>query len=392
MYMTSKKPRRGRGEGSIFQRKDGRYAASMSIEGHGRKRKYFYGKTRAEVREKLHKAQLEQRQGILATGPKQTVKDFLNYWLEVHKTKIKVSTYSLYRRHLDLHILPSLGHIQLQRLTADQVQLFYSEKQIEGLQSNTVRAFHVILSAALRDAVRWKRLPVNICTTVTPPRLTTHEIQPLSKEQARKLLEVAKESRLHCLLTLALATGMRLGELLALRWEDIDLKKGILHVRHTADYIYGYGLTESEPKTASSRRNIILPQFVVEELELHNRYQKQAQEKAGSAWEERGLVFPNNYGRHFNRSSLQTLFKKVIRAAGLPDIRFHDLRHSAATILLSMGVPAKVVQEILGHSHISITLGIYAHVLPGMHKEAMKKMQDWFGNDEEKLNSTEKGE
>lgn len=257
--MTSKKSRRERGEGSIFQRKDGRYAASMSIQGQGRKRKYFYGKTRAEVREKLHKAQLEQRQGILATGPKQTVKVFLNYWLEVHKAKIKLNTYALYRRHLDIHILPALGHIQLQKLTADQVQAFYAEKQSEGLQSNTVRTFHVILSAALKDAVRWKRLPVNVCSAVTPPRLTLHEIRPLDKDQALQLLEAAKESRLHCLLTLALATGMRLGELLALRWEEIDLANGVLQVRHTVDYIHGHGLTESEPKTASSRRSIMLP-------------------------------------------------------------------------------------------------------------------------------------
>src|SRR5712691_5371692 len=138
--MTSKKPRRGRGEGSIFQRKDGRYTASMSIDGQGRKRIYFYGKTRAEVRDKLQKAQLEQRQGVLASGPKQTVKNFLNYWLEVHKAKIKLNTYALYRRHLDLHIIPGLGHIQLQRLTADQVQGFYTEKQKEGLHTNTIRA------------------------------------------------------------------------------------------------------------------------------------------------------------------------------------------------------------------------------------------------------------
>jgi len=178
----------------------------------------------------------------------------------------------------------------------------------------------------LKDAVRWKRLTVNVCTTVTPPRLTTQEMQPLNKEQARQLLEVAKESRLHCLLTLALATGMRLGELLALRWEDIDLENGALQVRHTVDYINGHGLTESEPKTASSRRNIILPQFVVKELEQHRIHQAQARKKAGRAWEERGLVFPNNNGRHFNRSSLQILFKKVLRNAGLPDIRFHDVR------------------------------------------------------------------
>lgn len=379
--MTSKKPRRGRGEGSIYQRKDGRYTASMPVEGQGRKRKYFYGKTRSEVREKLHTAQLEQRQGILATGPKQTVKDYLDDWLEnIQKAKLKVSTYSLYRRHLDNHIIPGLGHIQLQKLTADQVQAFYSQKQKEGIAASTIRAFHVILGVALKDAVRRKRLPVNICTIVTPPRRATHEIQPLTAEQARHLLEAARESRLLCLLTLALATGMRLGEILALRWEEVDLEKGTLQVRHTVAYIYKHGLIESEPKSESSRRSITLPQFVIAEMEQHRIHQAQARKKMGSTWEEHGLVFPNKYGRHFNRASLQNLFKKALRKAGLPDIRFHDLRHSAATILLSMGVPAKVVQELLGHSHISITLSIYAHVLPGMHKEAMSTMDGLFGD------------
>ena len=271
----------------------------------------------------------------------------------------------------------------MQKLSADQVQALYAEKQKEGISSSTIRVLHVILSAALKDAVRWKRLAVNVCATISPPRLATHEIQPLSKEQAHRLLEAAQASRLLGLLTLALATGMRLGELLALRWEDVDLRKGVLQVRHTVDYIYRHGLVESEPKTASSRRSITLPQFVIEELERHRVDQAQAREKAGSCWEEWGLVFPNMYGRHFSRTSLHTLFKGVLREAGLPDIRFHDLRHSAATILLSMGVPAKVVQEILGHSHVSITLGIYAHVLPGMHQDAMNKMDDWFGNDAE---------
>src|SRR5262252_4277168 len=139
MYMTSKKPRRGRGEGSIFQRKDGRYAASMSIEGHGRKRKYLYGKTRAEVREKLHKAQLEQRQGKLATGPKQTVKDFLNYWFEeVHAGALKLSTRALYRRHLRNHIIPELGSIQLQKLKAEQVQAFLNKMVKDSLKATTI--------------------------------------------------------------------------------------------------------------------------------------------------------------------------------------------------------------------------------------------------------------
>jgi integrase len=153
------------------------------------------------------------------------VANYLNYWLEeVHKVTLKVSTYALYRRHLDNHILPSLGHIQLRKLTADQVQTFCSQMSKEGLKSGTVRLVHTILDAALQDAVRWKRLTFNVCETVKLPRHIQREVQPLDQEQAKRLLHAAKGSRLDCIIIVALTTGMRLGEILALRWNDIDLE------------------------------------------------------------------------------------------------------------------------------------------------------------------------
>jgi len=206
---------------------------------------------------------------------------------------------------------------------------------------------HAILFAALKDAVKWKRLAVNVCTAVTLPWLAQSERQPLTKEQALQLLEAAKGNRLECLLTLALATGMRLGELLALRWDDIHLEERTVQVAHTARYVSGFGMFESEPKTESSKRSIMLPQFVVDMLKQHRTYQLETRLKAGSAWQEHGLVFPNTYGRYFSRSTLYCFFKKLLREAGLADMHFHDLRHSAATILLSKGVPAKVVQLLL---------------------------------------------
>jgi integrase len=369
--------RRGKGEGSMYKRQDGRWAAEITIE--GRRRKTLYGRTREEVHEKLLEAQQEKRQGLLRTGPKQTVKDYLNHWLEdVHRAKLKLSTYALYRHHLDKHIIPALGHLQLQKLTTDHVQSFCSQKQKEHLSTGVVRLQCTILSAALKDAVRRKKLAVNVCDVVTLPRLTRRERQPLTKEQALQLLEAARGSRLDCLLTVALTLGMRLGELLALRWDDIDLDERILHVRHTVRYIQGFGITEHEPKTESSRRSILLPLIVVDALKQHRTSQLEARLQAGAAWQEQGLVFANTYGSYFSRTKLHSLFKRILREAGLPDMRFHDLRHSAATILLSMGVPAKVVQEILGHSNIGITLNIYAHVLPSMQRDAMDDMDDFL--------------
>jgi integrase len=368
---------RGKGEGSIYKRSDGRWAADITIE--GRRRKALYGRTREEVHEKLLAAQHEKRQGLLRTGPKQTVKDYLNFWLEVmHRPKIKVSTYALYRQNLDNHLIPALGHIQLHRLTTDQVQSLCADKLRNGFRSGTVRLMYRILHVALKDAVRKKRLALNVCDAVDLPRLMQHEIQPLTMEQAQKLLYAARQSRLECLLTVAIVTGMRLGELLALRWSEFDLTRGMLQVRHTVNRIKGFGITESEPKTESSKRSILLPPFVIDSLVQHRASQNEARIRAGAKWQELDLVFPNTQGGYFRRPKLHTMYKNLLKEAGLPDIRFHDLRHCAATIFLSMGVHPKIVQELLGHSDITLTLRVYSHVLPSMQQEAMNKLDTIF--------------
>ena len=179
-------------------------------------------------------------------------------------------------------------------------------------------------------------------------------------------------------MTLALTTGMRRGELLALQWKDINWKDGSLHIRRTVNRYSGQGFVVSEPKTAKSRRKIMLPGFVLDLLREHRAHQLATRLKAGSAWQDHDLVFCNGIGNFSHPNHLGVDFQRLLKQAGLPHIRFHDLRHSAATILLTMGVNAKVVQELLGHSHINMTLGTYSHVLPGMHKEAMEKMNELF--------------
>lgn len=369
--------KRGNGEGTIYHRKDGRWAAVISLD--GRKRKTLYGKTRKEVQEKLRVAQNEQKQGVLVVGSQQTVKQYLEHWLEeVHRSTIRVGSYVGYRRILDNHLIPVLGHIQMQKLTPQDVQSLYTQKLKEGLSSRTLRTTHAILHKALDDAVRWKFIVQNVCDLVSPPRLTKHEIQTLSQEQARKLLEVARGHRLEALLTVAVATGMRRGELLGLRWQDIDFAYSSLYIRRTVNQYPSFGYVENEPKTAKSRRKITLPEFVIEALKRHRFNQGEARLKAGSAWYNRDLVFCNTLGDYQSTQYLGILFRSLLKEAGLPRIRFHDLRHSAATILLSMGVHPKVVQELLGHSNISMTMDTYSHVLPSMQQEAMDKLNDLF--------------
>jgi len=369
--------KRGHGEGSIYQRKDGRWAASITVEGH--KRKTLYGKTRKEVQEKLRVALHEQKQGMLATGPQQTLKQYLEQWLEeVHRPTLRLSSYDRYRSLLNNHILPSLGHIQVNKLTVQQVQALYARKVNEGLSAKTIQNIHGLLHKALDNAVKWGLVSRNVCSVVSTPRLIRHEIHPLTKEQAQLLLEKVHGQGLEAILSLALVTGMRRGELLALRWQDIDFEAMSLHVSRTVNHLGRYGYVENEPKTARSRRKIMVPQFVIEVLHEHKARQAEARLKAGSKWKEQDLVFPNTSGGFIYPDVLLNQFRKLLKNVGLPHMRFHDLRHSAATILLSMGVHVKVVQELLGHSAITMTMDVYSHVLPSMQQEAMGKLNDLY--------------
>ena len=278
-----------------------------------------------------------------------------------------------YQQHLRVHIIPALGHYQLQKLSPQHLQAFYTLKLEEGLSAQTVFAFHSLLHKALDTAVRWNLLSRNVCDAVSPPRPKRHEIHTLTPEQAQQLLKAVNDHRLKILFVLALATGMRLGELLCLKWQDIN--DGSLQVRRTLYYVSKVGFVEAEPKTEKSRRNIILPTFVLEELKQHRIRQLEERLKAGEAWQEHNLVICTVIGGYISPGDISSkLLRNILQKAGLPRIRFHDLRHSAATLLLSMGVHPKVVQELLGHSQISMTMDIYSHVLPTMQKEAMEKI------------------
>jgi len=369
--------RRGHGEGSIYRRKDGRWAASITLE-HG-KRKYFYGDTRREVQEKLKVALREQQQGTLATGPQQTLKAYLEQWIEqVHKPIIRASTYEMYRVVVYKHLIPGLGHIQLQKLTPQHLQSFFTKKQDEGLSAGRVKAFHTLLHEALENAVKWNLVTRNVCDLVSVAAPGRREMHTLTQEQAKRFLQAAREHRLEVLFIVAVVTGMRRGELLALHWQDVDLDAGCLFVRYTANRIGKLGIVVSEPKTKHGRRKIVLPDFVIEALKRHREQQQAARNQAGPKWRETDVVFCNIYGGYIEATNLRTVFKRILKSAGLSDIRFHELRHSAATILLGMGIHPKIVQELLGHSSIGITLDVYSHVLPTMQQEAMNKFGDVF--------------
>lgn len=361
------------GEGSVFVRKDGRWVARITLP--NGKKKTAYCKSEKEAERARRKMLNELEQGTLATGPQQLLKVYLEQWIEqAHKSSIRVSSYNMYRIAIHKHINPSLGHIMVHRLTPQQVQAFYTAKLDEGLSAKRVRGLHSILHVALDNAVKWGLVGKNVCDLVNPPVPQRSEIQPLTLEQAQKLLLVAQNHQLKALITLAVTTGMRRGELLGLHWQDVDFQSGTLVVRRSVGRYGKFGMVVSEPKTTRSRRQIVLPSFVLDVLRQHKEDWAELREKAGERWREMDIVFCNLYGDYIEATNLQGRFKQLLKVAELPNIRFHDLRHSAATLLLGMGIHPKIVQELLGHSSISMTMDVYSHVLPSMQHEAMSKL------------------
>ncbi len=369
---TKTRKRRGYGEGSIHQRADGTWRATISAgyDADGkRKRKDVYGKTKKAVQEELSKLQNAKAYGTLTKSSRLTVSQFMQQWLnDVARVTVKVTTFAGYSGVVNNHITQHVGGILLQRLEPHHVQAMYSNMEKNNASCETRRLVHVVLRRGLKQALKWGLVVRNICDAVDPPRIVKHEITPLTPEQVGKLLAAAKSDRLQAIYTTAIATGLRLGELFGLQWADIDLNASTLSVRRTLTEVNGK-LTLTEPKSAKGRRLVTLPQRAVFALAEHRK------KAVASGFAGVPFVFCNSVGgplrrSHFHRND----FKPLLRRAGLPAIRFHDLRHTSATLLLAQGVHPKVVQERLGHSQISITLDIYSHVLPSMQTDAASRL------------------
>jgi integrase len=372
------KKKRGNNEGSIIKRRDGRWMARVTLE-HG-KRKHIYGKTRQEVSRRMVETQQEIEQGLPILDERQTVGQYLETWVEVAKSQIRGSSWRRYSDFVRVHLVPGLGKIPLAKLTPQQVQLFYARKLAEGLSSTTVYHIHGMFHRALKDAFQMGLVQRNVTEMLRSPRRSTKEMMPLTEEQAAHFLEIVKGDRFEALYALAVTTGMREGELLGVRWQDLDLDNMTLYVRMNVQESENRFIL-AETKTAYSRRNIKLSKLVIAALQLHAVRQAEERERLGKAWDaSAGLVFPNTLGGIMIPDNLvKRSFKRLVEKAGFPpELRFHDLRHTAATILLSRGVNVKVVSEMLGHADIAITLRIYAHVIPNMQQVAADVMDSLF--------------
>ncbi len=367
----------GNGEGGITRhKKSGLYMARYTVETPiGKKRKAVYGKTREEAHEKLIEALANRNKGLIFESEDQTLSAYLDRWLNGSaKGYVKPSTFEGYERMIRNHIKPALGHKKLKVLAPDHVQYFYQQKLEAGLSPGTVRLMHGILHRALEQAVKWGIVPRNICKATTPPNPNPEEIRPLDSEQAKRFLEASRGDRLEALYVLAVTAGLRVGELLGLKWEDVDLDAGALRVRRTRSRAKT-GPTFTAPKNGKGRQ-LRLTRRAVEVLKSHKATQNTERLKAGSLWEGGNLVFCTHAGRPLDfRNLAKASFKPLLKKAGLPDIRFHDLRHTCATLLLSRGHHPKLVQELLGHASVAMTLDRYSHVLPGMGDQTAAAME-----------------
>lgn len=302
------------------------------------------------------------------------VRDFIDHWLESTAPSLRPSTVRRYRDLTRLHIVSMIGDLRLARLTPSDIQRLYANRLSVGLSPSSVRQVHGVLHHALDDAVRWGLLARNVTDAVEPPRRVKSESRTWDARQVAKVLETAIDDDLEALWRLAILTGMRRGEVLGLRWADIDFDAAILSVRRTLSRGATSRLESGEPKTASGRRRIALPQSVLESLRRHRIHQLEHRLSAGPAFEDQDLVFTNPTGGPLHPNSLALRFRQLINRAGVPPIRFHDLRHTCASLMLSQGEHPKVVQERLGHADISMTMNLYSHVAVDMQRQAADRL------------------
>ena len=377
--------RRANGEGSVYRRSDGRWTAAHYVlaPNGGRVRRAVYGKTRKEAADKLADLIAKTSAGIPLATESWTVAGYAAHWLQnVARPRLKPATFMSYRESLRLHILPTLGRVKVQALRPDQVRTLLAHKVAEGLSARSVQIVHGTLRTMLGEAVRDEVITRNPAAVVRPPAVTREEVKPWSPQEASDFLRASVGHRLYAVFAVGVALGLRRGELLALRWSDVDLDDGLVHVRQNVQRLLEIGLVYGSPKTSRSRRTVPLPARSIKVLRAHRARQAAEALALGARWPETGLVFTSTVGTVIEPRNLSRLFDDLIAAAGVRRIRFHDLRHTCASLLLAQGVPARVVMDVLGHSQMAITMDLYSHVMPTALREAADAIDRALGQGE----------
>ncbi|MBN6057924.1 site-specific integrase [Nonomuraea sp. RK-328] len=401
--------KRSNGEGSIWPRKDGRYgyAAFVQTTAGTVKRVQGSARTQEDARKKLTELLRQADEGIPVSLENWTVADFLTYWLKhIVSEERRPKTYQGYESVVRLHLVPGLGKKRLGKLNAQDVRLFINRVRSEcqccrngwdasregpvccalkggqccesRLSTRMVQSIHAVLRNALECAVREEIIARNAAKLVKVPVPKYKVNRGLTVPQARALLKAAQDHRLYALYALALCLGLRRGELLGLRWEDVDLDAAKLEVVQSLQRVGGR-LQFVRPKTSDSERTVPLPPICAEALRGHRKKLFAERSERWEEWQEHGLVFPSRVGTPMEPDNLRRSWGAIRRAAGLGEMRFHDLRHTCVTLLLNLGVPPQVVRDIVGHSDIEVTMTIYAHASLDDKRTALRKLGDALG-------------
>ena len=378
--MASKK--RGQNEGTIFEEQPGRWVAQITLgykivdDKRRRIRKKFVATTRDAVHKKLTEALREQQTGGIVPMQRDSLGGFLDRWLPTLRAKGRSeATLESYAWLIKKHITPEIGTVPLTKLNQRDLNDFMQRKLESGLSARTVAYCHAVIRSALGKAEKDGLVGRNVAKLAEPPRQQAASIEPMAAADARRFLSAVSGHRLEALYAVALAVGLRRGEILGLEWASVDLKRGTLAVTQTAQRVKGKGIILSRTaKTDKSLRMIPLPSFAVRALKAHREQQEQERRFADATWREHGLVFTTAIGTPIESRNLLRHFHATLDALKIPSHRFHDLRHTAASLLLAQGATLHEVKEILGHSQIRLTSDLYGHAYMAVKKEAVARM------------------
>jgi integrase len=370
--------RRGNNEGSIYQRAADQRWIGVALLGYDQlgkpNRKSVTAKTRNEVVQKLKKLRRQIEDGLPAPDTALKVSQLFNRWFEdVLRHQVAPSAASNYRTIAVNHILPTLGNKRVADLKVTDVDRLLSKKIDSGLSSSTVRRIRAVLSQCLDQGIRWSLVSSNVASLSRAPKMVRAEGRTLTPAQAKHFMTCLKGQRNGALYALMLSTGLRRGEVLGLMWKDLDVEGGVLKIKRQLKREDGVLLT-SDTKTARSRRSVNLPAPMLAELLEHAERQKSEKRSLGRSWTNSGYIFTSTVGTPIEPRNLNREFKTICRDAGLGDWHPHELRHSAASLLLAQGVKLQVVSQVLGHASIRMTADVYGHILDPDREDAAKAM------------------
>lgn len=366
--------RRGNREGTIYKHKaSGKWCVQVSLGGR-RLTKYF--DTQSECRQWLREINRKIDQGLTFAAASLRVSAYLAEWIKVMEHSLSPKTWVRYDQIVRDHIVPHLGRIKLVELRPNQIQSLYMIKLDEGFSVRSVRMIHAVLRNALNQAIVWGVISKNPAVATKPPKRQKKEMKYLNEEQVKVLLSSVEDTRFEALYYIAVTTGLRRGEILGLKWIDVDWDNRNLQIRRQLQRVYKKGMQFSEPKTRKSNRVVALGKVTIEKLRKHQELQKEQKKHLADQWQENDLIFPSTIGTPYEPRNLSRDFQLLLEKLGLPRVRFHDLRHTAATLMFKQGIHPKVVQERLGHSSISLTLDTYSHLIPSMQDDAADKIDD----------------